>query len=65
MKIVETLTPTNAQKTFMGDKHITFTLDTETEELVIKTPAMFTNPTTTLNELRNTLDRLAEQAAPR
>lgn len=60
MKIVETLTPTNADKTFLGDKNIKLTLDTETDRLTIVTPAMFTNPVVQLSELRAVLDKLSE-----
>lgn len=62
MKIVETVTPVNHNKTIAGDHDIKLTLDTETDELTIVTPAMFSSPKVKFDELKDALDKLAEHA---
>lgn len=62
MKIVETVTPVNHNKVVVGDHEIKLTLDTETDELSIEMPAMFTSPKVKFGELKDTLDKLAELA---
>lgn len=59
MKIVEPITPINAHKVFLGKKEIDFTLDTETGELTIDSPAMFTDPIVKFEDLKATIDKLA------
>lgn len=58
MKIVEHITPVNANKTVLGKKVIELTLDTETGEVAVDAPAMFTNPLVTLEDLRTVVNRL-------
>lgn len=62
MKIVETVTPINHNKTIAGDHDIKLTLDTETDVLTIDTPAMLTSPKANFGELKDALDKLAEYA---
>lgn len=61
MRVVEIITPTNADKTFMGHRDIKLELDTETDELELDMPAMLSaNPTVKLTELLETLRKLDE-----
>lgn len=62
MKIVETVTPVNHNKVVVGDHEIKLTLDTDTDELSIETPAMFTSPKIKFGEFKDALDKLAEHA---
>lgn len=64
MKITETLTPVNSEKTVLGSRDITLTYDTATDELSINAPAMFTNPVVKLSDLRDTLSKLSEHYSP-
>lgn len=59
MKIVETVMPKNANKVFLGKKEIDFTLDTETGELTIDSPAMFVDAVVNFGDLQETIDKLA------
>lgn len=58
MKIVETLTPTNAGKTIIGERDVKLTLDTETGELSIETPAMWGDPVVSFDELKRKIENL-------
>lgn len=58
MRIQETITPTNANKTVLGKKEIELTLDTETGEIDIDAPAMFVNPVVKLVDLKEAIDKL-------
>lgn len=60
MKIVETITPVNAEKTILGKKELSLTLDTETGRVSIDAPAMFTDPVVTLHDLQNTVKKLGD-----
>lgn len=60
MKIVETITPKNADKTFMGKKELTLTLDTATGNVSLDAPAMFTDPIVTLHDLQNVVKKLGD-----
>lgn len=58
MKVVETITTINADKTIIGSKDVELTLDTETGEITLDTPAMFTKPVIEFNDLRKAVDNL-------
>lgn len=58
MKVTQTITPINAEKTIMGEKVIKLELDTETGRVAINTPAMFANPTCTFEELKEAIAEL-------
>lgn len=60
MKIVETIMPVNADKTFLGKKEVALTLDTETGRVSIDAPAMFTDPVVTLHDLQNIVKKLGD-----
>jgi hypothetical protein len=60
VKIVETITPVNAEKTFLGKKELSLTLDTETGRVALDTPAMFTDPVVTLEDLQGAVKKLEE-----
>lgn len=59
MEIVERITLVNAEKVFMGDKDVKLTLDTDTGRVSIDTPAMFTDPVVTLDDLQEIVKKLA------
>lgn len=63
MKIVESIEPQNADKTFMGKKEIKLTLDTENGQVAIDCPAMFTDPVVDLGKLQATVEKLVEYKA--
>lgn len=63
MKIVEHITPVNANKTVLGKKVIELTLDTETGEVAVDVPAMFTNPVIKLEDLQTVVNRLESLSA--
>lgn len=58
MKIVETVRVVNADRTFAGHRDLRMTLDTDTGELKLDAPAMFTDPIVDIGELQQALDRL-------
>lgn len=60
MKVVETITPVNAEKTFLGKKELSLALDTETGHVAIDAPAMFADPVVTLDDLQNAVKKLEE-----
>lgn len=60
MRIVERVTPINSDKTLLGDRDIKLELDTDTGEMSIDTPAMFTNPIVHFSDLKDKIDKLAE-----
>lgn len=60
MKIVEEVPVLNEDKVFMGHKDIKLTLDTETGQVSIDTPAMMSNPVVSLTVFEEKLDKLRE-----
>jgi hypothetical protein len=60
MKIVETITPVNADKTFIGSKEIKLTLDTDNGRVTIDAPAMFTDPIVQMDQLKDAVEKLEE-----
>ncbi len=60
MKIVETITPINAEKTILGERDLKLTLDTDTGRVSIKAPAMFGDPVVALSELMEKLELLSQ-----
>lgn len=63
MKLTEPITPVNHNKVVVGDHEIKLTLDTETNELSIVTPAMFSTPVVEFTELMRVLNKLAEHSS--
>lgn len=59
MKIVETVRVVNEERTIAGHKDLQITLDTETGDVKIDFPAMFTDPVVNIEELQKALDKLA------
>lgn len=59
MKITESITPVNAGKTVLGKCEFELTLNTETAELELNAPAMFTNPVIKLDDLKETIEKLS------
>lgn len=57
MKIVETVELVNAEKVFVGDRDMKLTLDTETGQVAIDAPAMFTDPVVSLDLLEETIHK--------
>lgn len=60
MKIVETVEIINARTVIVGGRDVKLTLDTETGQLAINTPAMLTDPTVSLDKLEEKIQKLKE-----
>jgi len=59
MKIVETITPDNADKVIMGEKDVKITYDTETGKVALNTPAIWGGDAKMdMSKLRTVLDQL-------
>lgn len=59
MKIQESVSVVNSDRTIAGHKDLQLTFDTETGELKVDVPAMFTDPVVYLDELQKAIDNLA------
>lgn len=60
MKILEEIEVLNEDKVFIGHKDIKLTLDTETGQVSIDTPAMMPNPVVSLTVLEEKIGKLRE-----
>lgn len=60
MKIIEPIVLINAKKTVLGKREVTLTLDTDTEEVAISTPAMFVDPVISLRDLQVAVEKLVD-----
>lgn len=58
MRITETIIPINAENTVLGSREMKLTLDTDTNEMTIDTPAMFTYPIVNFDEFQAVLEKL-------
>lgn len=59
MKIQECIPVVNSDRTIAGHKDLQLTYDTESGELKVDVPAMFTDPIVNLDELQQAIDKLA------
>lgn len=59
MKIQESVNVINGDRTFAGHRDLVLTLDTDTGELKIDTPAMFTDPVVDIDELQQAINKLS------
>jgi hypothetical protein len=71
MEIVERIPLVNEDKVWAGDRDIKLTLNTDTGRVSIDTPAMFSDPVATLDDLQEAVKNLVnihqsqEPPAPR
>lgn len=59
MKIQESVSVINRDRAIGGHKDLQLTLDTESGELKVDAPAMFTDPIVDIDELQQVLNNLA------